>query len=191
MVHQLSEIHTELRQLLELAKEDQVQYYNKRHTDPPVFEKNKPVWVSTKNITPLNKINKWKTPFIKVTIVEPVGTHAYRVVFPAHHSRLHDVVNITYLEPYVKNKFPDREPKPPKPVLVDGEEEEVIGYIKDSVYTTPNNPRYCKYLVHWAGWHESNDTWEPYHKIERMQALEDYHTFYPNKPRDIRFKPEN
>jgi len=188
--HRMADMHSEMQRLVTLAKEDQARYYNCHRMRPPRFKKNAFVWVSTQNINPLRKTRKLEPKFIKAKVSEPVGTHAYRVVFPKQHSRLHDVVNITYLEPYVENDFPGRYPSPPKPVeMSDGEEEHVIDHIVNSRYTNKRK-QYCEYLVRWKGYQPSDDTWQLYGSLADTQALEEYHQLYPNKPRDCRFVPE-
>ena len=105
----------------------------------------------------------------------------YRLKIPPA-LRIHDVFHINRLSLYKGNEVNGLEPPPPEPVTVNGEEEYEVDHIRDSKMFG----RTLKYLVHWKGYGEGEDTWEPEQNLKHAPAkLAEFHTQNPGAPRTI------
>jgi hypothetical protein len=84
------------------------------------------------------------------------------------------------LSPYKGNEVNGQVPPPPEPVTVEGEEEYEVDHIRDSKLFGHT----LKYLVHWTGYGEGDDTWEPAKNLEHVpeKILE----FYSKNPGALR-----
>ena len=114
-------------------------------------------------------------------ITEVLSDVDYRLKLPPA-LRIHDVFHIDCLSPYKGNKVNGLEPPPSEPVTVNGEEEYEVDHIRDSKMFG----RTLKYLVHWKGYGEGEDTWEPERNLKHAPAkLAEFHTQNPGAPRTI------
>jgi hypothetical protein len=64
---------------------------------------------------------------------------------------------VDHLSPYKGNEVNGQVPPPPEPITVDSEEEYEVDHIRDSKLFGHT----LKYLIHWTGYGEGEDTWEP------------------------------
>ena len=119
-------------------------------------------------------------------VIEKVGASAYRIKLPGQHRRRHPVFNQDLLLPFNPPAYPQqRSPPPPDPTLIDDEEEWEVDFIKDSRWTNRLR-RSVQYLVHWKGFNNNEDTWEPARNlVHASDAIADFHQEYPHKPRII------
>jgi hypothetical protein len=86
-------------------------------------------------------------------------------------NKLHNMFHIKKLKLHHPNNpvdFPLREPPWPDPILVNGEEEYTVESIVDETGTGARR----KYLMHWAGYPSSDDSWLPCSEVEDLKALE-------------------
>ena len=103
-----------------------------RHPDP-IMEPGDRVWLKRKNIRttrPLNKLDhKQIRPY---TILEKVGSHAYKLDLPAS-VKLHPVFHISLLEPTASTEpIPGHHQLPPPPIIIEAQQEWEVEQILDS-----------------------------------------------------------
>ena len=145
------------------------------------------VWLEKTNIgstRPMKKLDDRRAgPF---PIVEKVGAAAYRIKLPGQHRRRHPVFNQDLLLPFKPSEYPQqRSPPPPDPTLIDNEEEWEVDFIKDSRWANRLR-RSVQYLVHWKGFNNDEDTWEPARNlVHASDAIAEFHQEYPHKPRIV------
>jgi hypothetical protein len=71
-------------------------------------------------------------------------------------------------------------PSPPPPIQVNGVEEYEVDYIKNS----RKQWNHIEFLVHWKGYPDEDDTWEPRKNITNVQAaIDDFYDKHPKSPR--------
>ena len=90
--------------------------------------------------------------------------------------KIHPVFHVDQLSRYQGNEVNRQRPPPPEPVMVDGEEEYEVDRILDSRYFRQQ----LQYLVHWKGYREGEDSWEPAKNITNTQEL--IEEFYRKNP---------
>lgn len=178
-LNELQRVTERIGDFIRQGQEKQAKYYNKRRKEAPHFNIGDLVWLSTKNFRIKGRSKKltakWVGPY---PITEVISDHAYRLRLPRH-MRINNSFNVSLLEPYNPNSIPQRVPEPPPPVEVEGEEEFEIEKILDS----RNRRGKLQYLVHWLGYGDNEDTWEPASNLEHASALVDSpHARYPGRP---------
>ena len=112
-----------------------------------------------------------------------VGTNAVELHLPCS-MRIHPVVNISRIKPY-HERLPGQPVTAPGPsnVTEDRKEEYEVEYIVDSCY----KGKRVEYLVHWKGWADSDQTWEPVSNLgNAAAAVRDFHAAYPAAPCRLR-----
>jgi hypothetical protein len=85
----------------------------------------------------------------------PVGTNAH----PVFHSSL--------LKAYKPDSTGERSTPVPEAVSVDGQ----VEYIVEAVLDERVRRGKREYLVHWAGYHANDSTWEPAINVQGSEAL--------------------
>ena len=118
------------------AQDEYALYYNQRRTPAPVFAKGDRVFLDSSDIAtdrPSLKLgNLHYGPF---EVEEKVGPASYRLKLPHKMHHLHPVFPVVKLTPAPDDPFPGcRQPTPPPPVVVDGEEEYEVEEILNSRY---------------------------------------------------------
>ena len=115
-------------------------------------------------------------------VVEKTGPHTYRLALPSW-MKIHDNINVRRLSPWKGNEVNGMTPAPPEPEIIDGEEYYEIEQIIDSRVRWGK----LRFLVRWAGYDESHDTWERADEIEERagEAVEDFYQRHPNAPKKI------
>ena len=114
-------------------------------------------------------------------VTEVLSDVNYRLALPPA-LRLHDVFHVDRLSPYRGNDVNGLTPPPPDPVTIDSEEEYEVGHIRDSKMFGCT----LKYLVHWKGYGEGEDTWEPLSNLANSRlVVDEFHTRNPGAPRSI------
>ena len=108
-------------------------------------------------------------------MIKVIGHHAYKLELPRG-IRLHHVVHTTMLKPFKAREGDDNE--------VDDEENELFFEV-DAILDSKRFGRTVKYRVHWKGYDEADDTWQP---IETLQGVVDiikeFHRANPRAPQD-------
>jgi glycosylphosphatidylinositol phospholipase D len=133
------------------------------------------VWLDAHNIRTIRPTRKvdWKRlrPF---RVRRQVSPYAYELELPAP-IRIHRVKPVSLLDPVVEDPLKGEGVLPPPPVEVDGEEEYQVSGVEDSrVYRNQ-----LQYLVRWMGYESL--TWEPAKFVDGLQAVEEFHRWYPMK----------
>ena len=147
-----------------------------RRTPAPAFQPNDLVWVDGRNWRterPSRKLeNKHHGPY---QVVRTFGTHAYELDIP-NTIQKHCTFPVSLLHATTEDSLPGQIIPPPLPVIVEGEEEWEVDAILDS-----RKIRGClQYLVKWKGF--AAPTWEPEGNLTEVQAVDDYHERYPERP---------
>ena len=140
------------------------------------------VWQEKTNIgnnCPMKKLDDRRMgPF---PIIEKVGAAAYQIKLPGQHHQYHPIFNQDLLLPFRPLVYPQQcLPSPPDPTLIDDEEEWEVDFIKDSRWT---NRLRCsvQYLVHWKGFNNDEDTWEPARNlVHASDIISEFHLKYPH-----------
>jgi hypothetical protein len=90
--------------------------------------------------------------------------------------RIHRVQPVSLLNPVVEELLVGQVILPPPPVDVDGKEEyQVSGVENSQAYRIQ-----LHYLVRWTGY--DSLTWEPVKFVDGLQAVQEIHQRYPEKP---------
>ena len=94
--------------------------------------------------------------------------------------RIHLVVNISCVKPYCECLLGQPVTAPgPSNIMEDCEEEFEVEFIVDSHY----KGKCLEYLIHWKGWSETDQTWEPVSHLEHAaDAVREFHTSHPSTP---------
>ena len=110
---------------------------------------------------------KWAGPF---KVIGKIGNSAYELEIPPT-MPVHPVFHTGRLKPWNVNS---RVQPPPKPVIVDGLEEDHIDSIVDHKYARRGKARSLSYLVKWKGHGPEHNTLEPANALTDCEALEHY-----------------
>lgn len=118
------------------------------------------VFIDTRNMRFANMMDKWRPRFVgpfKVSKVTASGT--VTVVLPRSMSRMHNTFNIDLVRKYQESPaaFGQRGRQAPPPVLLDGQEEWEV----EAVRGVREKGRTTELLIHWKGYADSEDSWEP------------------------------
>jgi len=198
-------IWQEMRENLESAQARQRRWYDKKRLPAPEYNTLEDVAegrASAADKVMLNRQNiKTKRPTEKLdhkffgpfVVKRKIGQRAYELELPAR-MKIHPVFYVGLLEPYRASADPSRKQEPPIPDEIDNELSFVVDRIVDSRWYGPARAkfprRFVQYMVVWAGYGPEENSWEPYEVLEGTaeEALQDYHSKYPNRPRDHRVK---
>lgn len=109
-------------------------------------------------------------------IVEMVGQNAARLHLPESMSRFHPVFHVSLLKPYLAAKGyqpANKEVRLRKEESAELEVETVLAHRKVKVGKAKNKKFRVEYLIKWAGFDSSHNTWEPSSCLNEA-ALESY-----------------
>ena len=167
----------EARAAIAKAQAEYTQYYNRRRTKAPVFKKGDFVYLDASDIKtthPSKKLDSLRYgPF---EVLEKVGPSAYKLKLPWSMRLLHPVFPVVKLTPCPPESFPgQRQPAPPPPIVIEGEEEYEVDAILDSRIWRNK----LQYLVHWKGYDDSENQWVNTTDIRADSAIGDYHRAHP------------
>ena len=153
---------------------------NHSRSDAPSYAIGDHVWLSTDNLhlpRASRKLSEqWLGPY---SITKLVGTNAVKLCLP-HSMHIHPVVNISHVKPYRDCLLGQPVSAPgPSNVTEDREEEYEVEYVVDSQY----KGKCLEYLVHWWGWSDTDQTWEPLSNLgNAADVIRDFHTSHPSMP---------
>ena len=154
---------------------------NRHRSDAPAYAIGDQVWLSTDNLrlprASRKLLERWLGPY---TITKLVGSNAVELCLPCS-MRIHPIVNVSCVKPY-RERLPGQPVTAPGPsnVTEDRDEEYKVERIVDSRY----KGTHLEYLVHWKGWSDSDQTWEPVSNLgNATDAVRDFHAAHPAAPR--------
>ena len=176
-----------MRQGLEEAKAALVQsqdeyarYYNRRRDPAPQFKPGDLVLLDASDIRTDRASKKLDSLRLGPFEVEAaVGSSAYRLRLPESMRRLHPVFPVVKLFPCPPDPFPGRrQPRPPDPVVMEGENYYEVEEILDSRMRR----RRTEYLVKWQGYNADHNQWIPWYNLDADDLIADFHRRHPTKP---------
>jgi hypothetical protein len=127
------------------------------------------VWLDLRNIRTDRPSKKLDYKHAKFTVLEKIGTHAYRLDVPGN---IHNVFHTALLRPASENPFPSQEVSDYQPPgqLVDGELEYVVERIEGERTVKRGRGKQRQYLVKWLGYEQRD--WQPAQNLEDTVALD-------------------
>jgi hypothetical protein len=153
----LYEIHTEMKDKLLEAQDQEKDNTDKSRKAHPVINIGDKVWLLCHNLRthrPCDKLDfRSLRPF---SVVKQINDVAFRLELPPS-MKIHPVFHISLLEPYKESSIPGRSQVPPPPIEIGGQEEFEVSEILDSRIIQ----RKLEYLIQWQGYDVSERTWEP------------------------------
>jgi hypothetical protein len=171
-------------------------YYDQKVIEAPNFKEGDLVLLNGKNIRtkrPTKKFDhKMQGPFVIEKVLP--SKMAYRLKLPKRWT-IHNVFQVSLLEPYRQSDDPDRMQIDSEQVLEDAMDvDDPVGdvYEVESILSSMRDPDTgkVKYLVKWKGYEdESERTWEPWeHMVGAKDELLKFHKRDPDAPRDRRVR---
>jgi len=88
------------------------------------------------------------------------------------------VFHVSLLEPAYENEFTERNIPTPKPIILNGEKEYEVEYLDSKKFHNK-----IKYLIHWKGYDDSENSWELFENLHCNKLLAEFHKKFPNKPK--------
>jgi hypothetical protein len=149
---------------------------------PYKFNVRDKVWLQAKQIKVHQQLSKLGLkqlgPFEVTEVRSDIN---YKLVLPPA-LRVQDVFHVDHLSPYKGNKVNGQVPPPPEPITVEGKEEYEDDHIRDSKLFGHT----LKYLIHWKGYGEGEDTWEPAKNLAHApEKVKEFHSRNLGAPRKI------
>jgi len=165
-------LRVEMKQSLAVQEEGA----NRVRIPGPNIQVGSKVWLDARHVPTTRPIPKldWKRqgPF---RVRKQVSPYAYELDLPAS-IRIHRVQPVLLWDPVVEDPLKGQVVPPPPAVEVDGEEEYQVSSVEDSrVYRSQ-----LQYLIRWTGY--DSLTWEPAKFVDGLQAVDEFHKWYPGKP---------
>lgn len=154
-------------------------YHDRRRMDPPDFGDE--VYLSTAALKTKRKTKKLDHKYVgPFKVFQRKGPNHYQLELP-HSLRIHNVFNVSRLEPAKSNTIPHRHQTPPPPIHVESDAEE---YEVAEVLDSKLDHGKLYYLVKWEGYENPNDnTWEPPAHLKNSEELvRKFHNEYPDRP---------
>ena len=182
----LRDLLAELKNNLQLAQDNQAKYHN-RTVKERCYAPDDMVWLNSKHIkTKRNKKleHKFLGPF---KVLRPVGTQAYELELPKSW-KIHPVFHVSLLErDTTRREVVDEQMAEQLEFEDDDMQEYEVECIRDSaVYAKEaedGRPAGLYYLVHWKGYPDAEDTWEPVAGVKHLRKLlREFHEKNPTKP---------
>ncbi len=166
------------------AQQSQEEYAN-RHRKSRDYKVGDRVWLNTKYIrTKRNRKLEFKHfgPFL---ITDVIGSQSYRLELPSGW-RIHNVFHVSLLE---KDSSKQGEVSQSLENMEfdegDAHDYVVAGVVDSAVFEPGEDGKAggLYYQVHWEGYPDSEDTWEPYEGVSHLRKLlGKFHKEHPNKP---------
>jgi hypothetical protein len=152
------------------AQQLQEQATNRSREEAPRYQAGDKVWLSLENIKTDRPSKKLDQKYAKYTVIEPIGSHAYRLNTPPG---IHDVFHTRLLRPANDEPLPGQitsDAQPPA-LLIDAEEEyEVEAILNERKASGRGNNK--RLLVKWKGY--AKPTWEPEEALRDTAALDEW-----------------
>ena len=131
------------------------------------FRKGDQVWLDSKNLKigyPTRKLApKREGPFL---IEEVISTHAYKLKLPLQW-KIHPVFHVGLLTPFKETDTHGPNYLKPPPDLIEGEFEHEV----EAIVAHWKQGQRVRYLIKWAGYPTSENTWEPESNLKHMPEI--------------------
>ena len=154
--------------------------------DEPLYSVGDKVWVNAKDYPssrPSAKLDhKLLGPF---KVIEKISDLVYRLDLPPT-MEINNSFHISRLEPF-KEGHPDQPQQEMPPIFVKGERVYIPEKILDGGFEDSSGG--YVYLVHWEGYPDSEDTWEPYEELKHLKIFKKFQS--QNKHRPEMFPPKS
>lgn len=158
------------------------QDYNKKMFDKKrrgelILEPGNQVWLSTMNLKmtcPSRKLGpKFMGPF---PVKRKINDVTYELDLPDS-LKVHLVFHVTLLKPATSNPFAGCTTGPPKPVIIDNEEEFEVEAILDC----RKRRNGIQYLIKWKGYGPEDNSWEPENNLHAPELLQTFRNVHASK----------
>jgi transposase InsO family protein len=173
----LHQIQEDLKFFIESAQGTQAKYYN-RKTKEMHFEVGQQVWLDNRNIKtsrPSRKLdNRRIGPF---TILEKIGTHAYKLDLPASMNKVHPVFHISLLEPVIETSIDNREVIVPHQIEIKDDDQFEV----EQVVNVRRQNNQLQFLLHWKGYGIEDRSWEPFVEISCRRLISEFYLKHPDE----------
>ena len=181
----LVQVRATLAENIKHAQKEYAKHYNRKvksHlnlADEPTFKVGDKVWLSSKDIStarPSAKLDhKFLGPF---KIIQKISDVTYRLDLPPTMD-INNSFHVSRLEPY-KEGHPNQPQQEVPPVFVEGERQYIPERILDGTFDKASQQ--YMYLVHWEGYPDSEDTWEPYDEVKHLSVFKKFRNQHNNTP---------
>jgi hypothetical protein len=177
-LEEIFKLRTSLQKNIAKAQADYSKYYNRKvrsHlnlSDTSLHSVGDKVWLNARNITtsrPSAKLDHKLLGLFK--IIEKISDLVYRLDLPPT-MEINNSFHISQLEPF-KEGHPGQTQQEPPPIIASGEQQYVPERILDGRLN--QETQHYKYLVHWEGYPDSEDTWEPYDELRHLKVFKRFH----------------
>jgi hypothetical protein len=177
----LKKVWEEAKHALLLSQQEMKCFYDRSRGTLPNYSIGDKVWLEVTNLRLQRSSRKLSErrlgPFVIEKVISPF---AIQLKLPAS-LRIHPVVNITRLRPYVP-PIPGQQVQPPPPIELDGEPEWEVSEVLNARLRRGA----LQFLVRWKGFTPDHDSWEPEENLARAPKLvEEFYRTHPDAPKKI------
>ncbi|TMD69294.1 MAG: DDE-type integrase/transposase/recombinase [Chloroflexi bacterium] len=178
-VEKLKALHKDLQNEIEFLNQRMAYYYNQHHGKEPNLKEGDEVYLLRKNIAtkrPSDKLDYRKLgPF---PITKKINDVTYRLKLPEG-TKLLPTFHVSLLEPAPKGLRKSTTIEPEIEAIEEDEPEWEVQKILESKYENGA----LHYLVHWKGYDDDNDSWEPAEYLNCDKLIRKFHRQNPNAAR--------
>jgi len=135
------------------------------------------VWLEGKNLRlPYQATKLAPKRYGPFKIIKEISPVVYQLALPLTW-KIHDTFHASLLSPYHKTTAYSPNFSQPPPELINDEEQYEVEQICNHRYFGHN--RALQYLIHWKGYPDSDDTWEPTVDTHALDLIKAYHKGTP------------
>ena len=139
------------------------------------YQKGDKVWLEGRNLNTTHPSSKLAPrrygPF---PITRVVSHTSYQLKLPPQW-KLHDVFHATLLTPYKETTLNGQSYQEPTPELINGQLEWEV----ESLLRVQRHHNQLQFLVHWKGFSEAHDSWEPTKNIHTKELMQEFYKRHP------------
>ncbi len=137
------------------------------------YKEGEQVWLDVKNLKTMHPSHKLRAkrygPF---TVSKAISHVMYQLKLPGTW-KIHNIFHASYLSPYQETLEHGPNYLEPPPNIIEGQPEwEIEAIIGMCLF---GQKREKQYHVHWKGYSDAHDTWEPEQNIHALELLAEYH----------------